>query len=68
MGKNSNQRADRFNPKNPAFKAAESHKANIHNPTSSEFKAVESNRSAQLSGENSSGNIESGTKSVQTKP
>ena len=68
MGKNSNQRADRFNPNNSAFKAAENHKANIYNPTSSEFKAAESNRLAQLSGNNSSENIEPGGKSVETKP
>ncbi len=68
MGKNSNQRADRFNPNNPAFKAAADHNANIHNPTSSEFKAAAANKEVQHSTSGLSESVEPGSKPIQTKP
>ena len=68
MSKNSNQRANMFNPNNPAFKAAADHKSDISNPTSSDFKAAVSNRSGQLTGGHLAGSAEPGGKAVQTKP
>lgn len=68
MAKTSNQNADRFNPNNPAFKAAADHNSNIHNPNSGDYKAIVANKAAQALSVQPSNESEQGGKSIQAKP